>query len=266
MNVMNDKTGTENLVRDFLELIVNKSGLIIRPELEQTAYTIILRRITGVEDIDFGFSNSSEYADSLQYFLEDNGVTFTDELTNHFQSWKNLPSDAFGRFGIDASRSLNGEGIVWCGGIIGDFDQNFFIGDYDFAAHDIDPREATTGGIKMGFSLAENRFVTIKTYTRFGWNFEDSDATQNFVFSINPDNTLVKLHEQGCIHFRQPTEQSEMTPRWQDKWDDLQTIKSNHSEPWINYYMKCAERANDDQDQGYLYFSRHIRRFWPNDV
>lgn len=245
------------VVREFVETIVGANN-VISNTVCQDVNTILLRRHPD-NSIDYGFTASAEYANTWIEFLSDNGVSINSELNEFIQNWRTVDISSNPRFGLDCTRSLAGP-VVFIGGKI-KHQHNWFINDYDFAPHlpaNTDIRDATDT-IKLGYDLNEERFTSIKIYSR--GNDEIHNAIGHNSFTIDANNDLTFVARTFCEHTAAFTSANNSPERWTDKAQDILDIVDKYNgEDGVGIAWRTTERVPNsegewEQDQGGLTFT-----------
>jgi len=244
-------------VSDYVENIVGANTYVISEDLNNKISTVLIRR-NDQGAFDWGYTMPAVYANRVIDFFSDNGVVLNDELINFINQWQAINEVCINpRFGIDASRSLNGDNTIWIGGVI-PYAANWWINDYDLG--DLNVEEAVKGGVKLGYNLTEERFVTLKLYSRFRLAWGDDSAATNYVYSIDADNNCTLITTQGCKHYPSTTDVVSVTQRWEDILPSINTLQAKYEAyDWCRgTAIKFNERVQTGegaQNQGYFYLS-----------
>lgn len=251
-------------LREFAEIFVGANTFIISDEFTTNMQSCLLRRVGDSQETDIGFMSRAEYANNVIEFLSDNGLEINDELNEFIQRWRKVPYYTNPRFGFDATRSLDGNNIVFIGGKI-KHDENWFINDYDFSAAfpaNTDIRDLTDGAIKLGYDLNQERFTSIKLYSR---NNTMGELGHNLFF-IDENNNVTFQDRNFCEHTSAFNSADSAPTRWQDKAQEVVDLvnKYNGANNMVISFS-TSERTPDengdwDKDQGGISFSAWQRQ------
>lgn len=259
------------VVREFVQTIVGANDHISNTTCE-AVNTVLLRHSD--EGIAYGFTSSAEEANNFIQFFEDNGVTIHPDLNEFIQRWRKIPYPSNPRFGFEATRSLEGP-IIFIGGKI-KHQENWFINDYDFSEGlpaNTDIRNATDGGIKLGWDTNLNRFTSIKLYSRSG-----EEPLGHNSFRIDANNDVTFYDRTFCSHHPAFTSANNAPERWANNAQDIITIVNKYNGvDGVGIAWRTTERIADSdgnwgQDQGGITFTVWQKKpqppssFDPNDI
>lgn len=255
---MTDSANTypgDGWVSDFVENIVGANNFVISETINNKVSTVLMRK-DGDGNIDWGFTMEARFANTVIDFLGDNGVTVNTELSDFINDWQATANTALNpRFGLDVSRTLDGNNVVWIGGIIPNA-VNWWIDDYDLG--DLDVVEAMRGGSKLGYNLTEQRFTTLKIYSRFPVTF--GNGSTNYTYSIATDDACTLIATQTCTHYQGTRDPTLINSRWSTLLPSINALQDKYeAKDWcLGIFTKYTEReqvGEHAQNQGYFYFS-----------
>lgn len=202
------------IIREFAQSVANSGPITISNTVCEHVGSILLRNKDDLTE--FGFTTNAENANvAIIEFLSDNGVTLNSELTDFIHQWRVIQQNSNPKIGLECSRSLTGN-TVFIGGKIR-HDLNWFIGDYidDIMPNlpaNTDIRHATEGGIKLGYDLTQERFTSIKIYSRGGNEIHNNIGHNAFLIDANNDLTF--QNRTFCQHSSAFTGPDDAPDRW----------------------------------------------------
>ena len=231
--------------------------------------------------IDFGFygKEPEDFANCVIEWIDDNHpLGINDELRTFITTWGNVDNLRQPKLGLNITRS-NGASFhpyynsnTVCFGGSMPYDCWWFFDDYDIPgqfANTSQSIEAISGGLKLYYDLHEERFVTIKTYTKH--KNTASDTLGNRVFSVAANNDLTLVGIDLCYEPPVPDSAADYSGRFESEIDEIFNIKERYHNPsWHDVgnnsvktiiSMKFAEKVGNantiptEVDRGGLIFS-----------
>lgn len=191
--------------------------------------------------LDFGFygKEANEFANCVIDWVSSNHpLGINEELTNFIRTWGNVDSLRQPRLGLNITRSSGSSqhsfynsNTVCFGGSM-PYDCWWFFDDYDIPgqfANTSQAIEAVSGGIKLYYDLNEERFVTLKTYTKNKNSARDTLGNRAFAVNANNDLTLVAVDL--CYEPPIPSSASDYSGRFESEIDTMFQIKDTHHNP-----------------------------------
>ena len=191
--------------------------------------------------IDFGFygKEAEDFANCVIDWISDtHPLGINEELRSFISTWGNVDNLRQPKLGLNMTRS-NGNSqhsfynsnTVCFGGSM-PYDCWWFFDDYDIPgqfANTSQSIEAVSGGIKLYYDLGEERFITIKTYTKNKNSAQDTLGNRTFAVNANNDLTLVALDL--CYEPPVPSSADEYSGRFDSEIDTMFQIKDTYHNP-----------------------------------